>query len=422
MVDLEEYVKISLIIPTRERASLLQHCLKTALAIQDDEIEIIVCDNCSQDATPEVIGQVSDPRVVKVRANKRLSMRENFENGLRHATGDYICFIGDDDGFVPNQFPFARRLLEQTSPDTMAYSFLRYAWPGAGSKSKEGTVRLERRRLFRQARKIDLEEMRDNALSGRVNWLEGWPDIYHGFVSRAYIERIRVSPGDFFRGRAPDVFFTYLSLLRGSNHLFVPHCFSISGYSSSSTGGSTHQVASSSSTDSPAHRFEQEASVDPIQDRINLGFGVPPGLFSTIVQACREAGGRQPDYAAWFSYIIRSTQEMEDLQRRTVLERLQGFIAEENLWAEWQQANSTGASIARSLFRVSPDNLRMVVTKALNKAHSFRVSAHRLNDLTIAGACSAVDQALSDSFVKVLSGEMTASEAWNGACRRGATR
>lgn len=52
-------------------------------------------------------------------------MRQNFDNGLAHATGDYVCSIGDDAGFLPQQFGFARQLLEQYTPDTMGYTLVR---------------------------------------------------------------------------------------------------------------------------------------------------------------------------------------------------------------------------------------------------------------------------------------------------------
>lgn len=411
-------MKISLIIPTRERASLFEHCVKTALSIEDDNLEIVVCDNCSHDATPEITARITDPRVVKLRSNKRLSMRQNFESGLTHATGDYVCFIGDDDGFLPKQFPFARRLLQQYAPDTMAYSLLRYAWPGAGKKSKEGTLRLERPRLYGLPRAIDLDDMRDRVLSARVNWFEGWPDIYHGFVSRSYIESRRRPGSDFFQSRAPDIYFSYLALLTGSKHLFVPHSFTISGFSTSSTGGSAQQTANLGLFESPAVQFEREAAEDPIRDRVNLGFGVPAGLFSTILEVTRQVGDRQPNFEFWFNYVIRSADQMAEHHRQTVIDRLRDFVDAEGLTNEWKRANSTTAKIKRRFFRLTPTNLSQVVIKARNKFESVRVSARQYNDLTIAGAVRAVDYSLSDSYDHVLAGTLPSSLAWTGMRQR----
>ena len=44
-------------------------------------------------------------------------MRANFEFALRSSTGDYVSVIGDDDGYLPAQFPALRSILEKHQPD-----------------------------------------------------------------------------------------------------------------------------------------------------------------------------------------------------------------------------------------------------------------------------------------------------------------
>ena len=94
-------MKISIIIPTRERAEFLRYSVRTALEIQDKNFEIIVCNNASRDNTEAVVKSLSDPRVHYVYTGSRISMRENFNFALKHSTGEYVIFLGDDDGIVP---------------------------------------------------------------------------------------------------------------------------------------------------------------------------------------------------------------------------------------------------------------------------------------------------------------------------------
>ena len=132
-------MKISIVIPTRERALYLRQSLATALAIDDPDVEIIVTDNESTDDTAAVVAAHSDPRLKYVKTGARVSMRQNFENGMRQVTGDYVIFFGDDDGILPGQFRFLRRLLEERQPDALSWSLPTYGWPIEGFGKRTGT-------------------------------------------------------------------------------------------------------------------------------------------------------------------------------------------------------------------------------------------------------------------------------------------
>ena len=91
-------LKISIVIPTRNRAIYLKHCIETCLSSNDPDIEVIVSDNNSVDQTQSVVASFSDTRLHYYHTGVDLSMRQNFEFALDKATGDYIFFIGDDEG------------------------------------------------------------------------------------------------------------------------------------------------------------------------------------------------------------------------------------------------------------------------------------------------------------------------------------
>ena len=109
-------MRISLVVPTRERAEYLGSCLDTALRVEDPDFEIVVSDNHSQDATAEVVAARSDPRLRYTRTPARCSMRQNFEHALATASGDYLVFVGDDDGVLPSGMAQLRALLERERP------------------------------------------------------------------------------------------------------------------------------------------------------------------------------------------------------------------------------------------------------------------------------------------------------------------
>ena len=111
-------IKFTVIIPTRERPDTLKWALKTCTTQDYDNFEVIVSDNFSQDETRRVVEDAKDPRVRYLNTGKRISMTANFEFGLSHATGDYVCFIGDDDGLLPNALAELAQLLTGSEIDS----------------------------------------------------------------------------------------------------------------------------------------------------------------------------------------------------------------------------------------------------------------------------------------------------------------
>jgi glycosyltransferase involved in cell wall biosynthesis len=91
---------VSVVVPTWNRAGLLADCLKT-LRAQDyplDRFEIIVVDDGSTDATPEVVRRFQDGHPPEVRdihqEHKGVNAARN--QGIAIARGDPICFVEDD--------------------------------------------------------------------------------------------------------------------------------------------------------------------------------------------------------------------------------------------------------------------------------------------------------------------------------------
>jgi glycosyltransferase involved in cell wall biosynthesis len=89
---------VTVIIPTREHPETLLATLRTVIQQDYDRLEIIVSDNFSNDSTEDVVRSFTDRRVKYINTGKRLSMSENWDFALSHATGDWISVLGDDDG------------------------------------------------------------------------------------------------------------------------------------------------------------------------------------------------------------------------------------------------------------------------------------------------------------------------------------
>src|ERR1700704_2292302 len=92
--------EFSVVIPTRARPDTLAHSLRTAVEQSYKDIEIIVHESGDDPATAETVAAIGDHRTRHLKTGQPVSMTENWERALDAATGEYITFIGDDDGLT----------------------------------------------------------------------------------------------------------------------------------------------------------------------------------------------------------------------------------------------------------------------------------------------------------------------------------
>src|SRR5439155_1533464 len=71
--------RFSIVMPTRNRAQLLQFALQSALDQPTADLEVVVSDNDSRDDTPAVARRFNDPRVRYVRTPETLAMPDSWE-------------------------------------------------------------------------------------------------------------------------------------------------------------------------------------------------------------------------------------------------------------------------------------------------------------------------------------------------------
>lgn len=94
--------RVSVILPTYQRAHLVGRALQSVLAQSYPDLEVIVVDDGSSDGTRDVIARFTDPRVHYIfQENRGLAGARN--TGVRAARGVYIAFLDDDDEYLPDK-------------------------------------------------------------------------------------------------------------------------------------------------------------------------------------------------------------------------------------------------------------------------------------------------------------------------------
>ena len=88
-------MKVSVIIPTYNRSSVLSRAIDSVLRQSFRDFELIVVDDGSTDNTKNLIEQYSDQITYIYQDNKGVSAARNL--GLKHATGEWVAFLDSDD-------------------------------------------------------------------------------------------------------------------------------------------------------------------------------------------------------------------------------------------------------------------------------------------------------------------------------------
>jgi glycosyltransferase involved in cell wall biosynthesis len=94
---------VSVIIPTYNRAPLLERSIQSVLNQTYQDLEIIIVDDASADATREVVGMFKDRRIKYLRHEKNRGEAAARNTGIAHATGKYIASHDSDDEWVPEK-------------------------------------------------------------------------------------------------------------------------------------------------------------------------------------------------------------------------------------------------------------------------------------------------------------------------------
>jgi glycosyltransferase involved in cell wall biosynthesis len=94
--------KVSVCIPTYNRAGMLKEAVEAVLAQTFTDFELIVSDNASTDGTESVVRSFDDPRIRYVKNERNIGHRENWNQCLSLARGEYIALIPDDDQMMPD--------------------------------------------------------------------------------------------------------------------------------------------------------------------------------------------------------------------------------------------------------------------------------------------------------------------------------
>jgi glycosyltransferase involved in cell wall biosynthesis len=107
--------KVSVVIPTYNRAAKVQGGIKSALAQTFSDLEVIVVDDGSSDGTGQILQEIFGDRIrYYAQVNQGASVARN--KGVEEARGEWIAFLDSDDLWEKEKLEWQFKALERWGP------------------------------------------------------------------------------------------------------------------------------------------------------------------------------------------------------------------------------------------------------------------------------------------------------------------
>lgn len=89
--------KVSIIVPVYNAHKFIKETIECVLNQTHSNFELILVNDCSSDNSVEIINSYKDDRIVLLNNENNSGAAVSRNNGIKYATGNYICFLDADD-------------------------------------------------------------------------------------------------------------------------------------------------------------------------------------------------------------------------------------------------------------------------------------------------------------------------------------
>lgn len=229
---------LSVIIPTKDRYIYLKECIDTLSQLDKEKVEVVISDNTidNREFVNFLESKYSDFHNIKYyHSTETLSQTGNSDLALSKATGEYCCYIGDDDTIAEYAIELTE-YLKANDIKACVFNMATYHWPDVVYEGKEQpslTFDLRPKRI----QLLKGEKVLKQVLSEGIQKIGFIPRVYHGIISKAVLDQIKDITGSYFPGPSPDMANGIASLLLIDKYIYCRYPVVISGFSFKSAGG-----------------------------------------------------------------------------------------------------------------------------------------------------------------------------------------
>lgn len=198
---------LSIVVPTKNRYKYLKHLINLIDSFKSDEIELVIQDNSdNNDEITQYLNVGIYPNVKYFYSSEKLSMSGNSDAAVLNSRGEYVCFIGDDDGVCRNIVDCAR-WMKENDIDIIKSSKVVYYWEDYNKKklrdnlSQTIVYKQPKIQYYNSDPILELKKVLKIGFQDKLNL----PFLYTGIVKRSVLDEVYKIGNTYFPGGSPDM-------------------------------------------------------------------------------------------------------------------------------------------------------------------------------------------------------------------------
>ena len=230
----------SVVIPTHDGLDLLRDAAQSVLKQDHWDWELVIFDNASTDDIAGYVGGLKDSRVRYARSEEFLPVTDSWNRAIELAKGDYVTFLGNDDGLTPRYFTEVARIISDFDEPEILYSAIfQFLHPGVAPWERRGYVADLKNAFFFADKRLPFrlsKEDASRAVHGSLGLRRNFTFNIQAFVfSRTFLDALRAD-GPVFRSPFPDYYLANIALAKARSVVVIPAPMAIAGVSKASFG------------------------------------------------------------------------------------------------------------------------------------------------------------------------------------------
>jgi len=230
---------LSIVISTKNRYNYLKILVLRLLQFKRSDFEIIIQDNSNNNKEISTfLNLTGDDRIKYFYHPEKLDVCANSDLAVGHSQGEYVCFVGDDDGITEESINICY-FLKKHDIDSANCNIAIYDWPDLFKKyygyATSGEVRFQR--FTGKITEIDHDKELIKILRFGAQVVRRGVRLYQGIIRKECLDRLKAHTGTYFPGPVPDMSSAIGVIPFIDKHVFVDYPLIIAGSSGKSTAG-----------------------------------------------------------------------------------------------------------------------------------------------------------------------------------------
>lgn len=119
------FIKVSIIVPCYNVEKYLTACLESLISQTYSNIEIIAVNDGSTDQTSDILEKYANYSQIKVINQQNTGLSGARNTGIKHAVGEYLCFVDSDDWIENDTIEKAIQSIGNTNEDVVLWGYIK---------------------------------------------------------------------------------------------------------------------------------------------------------------------------------------------------------------------------------------------------------------------------------------------------------